>query len=101
MLHHRPGCSRTPRCEPHPPWASDAKLRMNPRNRLCLNALNDRAFDRRLMFFDQGLRVCFTRKFEPKPRDDGLKWLLNSQGQAIRLPRKFQPDLLLSKANAA
>jgi putative restriction endonuclease len=37
-------------------WAEDPKQRMNPRNGLCLNALHDRASDRRLMF-DADLKV--------------------------------------------
>src|SRR2546423_731155 len=39
------------------PWASNAKQRMNPRNSLCLNALHDRVFDRRLMFSDHDLEI--------------------------------------------
>jgi putative restriction endonuclease len=53
------------------PWATDAKQRMNPRNALCLNALHDRAFDRRLMFFDRDLKVRFhpSVKSRPNSRD--------------------------------
>ncbi len=82
------------------PWARDSKQRMNPRNGLCLNALHDRAFDRRLMFFDRDLKVRFRADFESRPIDDGLHWLLSYEGRAIRLPRKFKPDNLLLESHA-
>lgn len=83
------------------PWAQDAKQRMNPRNGLCLNALHDRAFDRRLMFFDQDLKVCFRANIKSQANRDGLNWLLNCEGRAIRLPRKFKPDVTLIEMHAA
>jgi HNH endonuclease len=83
------------------PWATDSKQRMNPRNGLCLNALHDRAFDRRLMFFDQDLKVCFRADIKSQSYRDGLDWLLGCEGRAIRLPRKFKPDLAFVEAHAA
>src|SRR6266481_7947900 len=74
------------------PWASDAKQRMNPRNGLCLNALHDRAFDRRLMFLDQDLRVRFSSGLKSRRTADGLDWLLGCEGQPIRMPQRFKPD---------
>jgi len=75
------------------PWASDAKQRMNPRNGLCLNALHDRAFDRRLMYIGGDMTIRFREKllrFEKK--NPGLDWLLGFEGKPICLPRKFKPD---------
>lgn len=83
------------------PWARDSNQRMNPRNGLCLNALHDRAFDRRLMFFDRGLSVRFRADVVGRTVPDGLEWLTNCEGQKIREPRKFKPDLALIEAHAA
>jgi len=82
------------------PWACDSKQRMNPRNGLCLNALHDRAFDRRLMFFDQDLKVRFRPEIESRADRDGLDWLLGCEGRAIRLPQKFKPDPSLIESHA-
>ena len=76
------------------PWAQDAANRLNPRNGLCLNALHDRAFDRRLMWVDGKMRV----RFAPKLHESGeaatpsLKWLLGFEGEVLKLPDKFSPD---------
>jgi putative restriction endonuclease len=82
------------------PWARDSKQRMNPRNGLCLNALHDRTFDRHLMFFDQSLKVRFRTDVKSRPNKNGLEWLLGFEGQPIRVPRKFRPDLDLIKQHA-
>src|SRR5262249_37766626 len=82
------------------PWASDPKQRMNPRNGLCLNALHDRAFDRRLMFLDEGLTVRFRSGVKFRRNLAGLEWLLSVEGQKIRLPQKFRPDVLLLSIHA-
>lgn len=83
------------------PWARDSKQRMNPRNGLCLNALLDRAFDRRLMFLDGDFRVRFRADIISRTARDGLEWLLDCEGRQIREPRKFKPDPALIKAHAA
>jgi putative restriction endonuclease len=81
-------------------WAANPKQRMNPRNGLCLNALHDRAFDRRLMFFDADLKVRFRADLKSGANREGLEWLLRYEGQPIRLPRKFKPDLALIESHA-
>ena len=83
------------------PWARDSKQRMNPRNGLCLNALHDRAFDRRLMFFDKELKVRFRANVKSRSPGEGLDWLLSCEGRPIRPPRKFRPDLALIETHAA
>lgn len=83
------------------PWASDPKQRMNPRNGLCLNALHDRAFDRRLMFFDQELKVRFRADLKAQANRGGSDWLLGFEGQPINLPQKFKPDLAFIRSHAA
>jgi HNH endonuclease len=82
------------------PWATDPKQRMNPRNGLCLNALHDRAFDRRLLFFDQELKVRFRTEVKCRPKSQGLDWLLNYEGKSICAPRKFKPDVALIQLHA-
>ena len=43
-------------------WAEDENLRVNPSNGICLNALHDRAFDRKLISFeDDGSIIIFPR----------------------------------------
>lgn len=85
------------------PWAEDAKQRMNPRNGLCLNALHDRTFDRRLMFFDADLRVRFRPELKSHTDHVGLEWLLRFEGHALHQPNKFKPDpaLLHRHANSS
>lgn len=83
------------------PWADDPKQRMNPRNGLCLNALHDRAFDRRLMFFDTELKVRFRPELKSRADREGLDWLLHFEGRPLRLPNKFRPDTVLIQRHAA
>ncbi|MBP7141272.1 MAG: HNH endonuclease [Opitutaceae bacterium] len=82
------------------PWAKDPKQRMNPRNGLCLNALHDRAFDRRLMYLDNDLRVHFRPEILSKKNCSGMDWLLNYEDCQICIPQKFKPDLALIEAHA-
>lgn len=80
------------------PWADDAANRLNPRNGLCLiNALHDRAFDRGLMFVDEGLRVRFSPQLLDEAANAGgsADWLLGFGGRNLILPPKFSPDLTL------
>lgn len=78
------------------PWAADPKQRMNPRNGLCLNALHDRAFDRKLMFVAQDMTVRFHEKLvRAEKKSPGLDWLLSYEGTPICMPRKFKPDAAL------
>lgn len=82
------------------PWAQDPNQRMNPRNGLCLNALHDRAFDRRMMYLDSDLRVRFRPEFLNKRTRPGMEWLLNCEGRQICMPQKFKPDLALIEIHA-
>jgi putative restriction endonuclease len=74
------------------PWAKAIKQRMNPRNGLCLNALHDRAFDRKLMFIDENMNVRFSPGLIAQRDNRELDWLLSCEGHPIRMPRKFKPD---------
>ena len=58
------------------PWAEDAANRLNPANGLCLNRLHDAAFDRKLVTFDNNLRLVVGRQLRntlaPGPLAVGL-----------------------------
>ncbi len=76
-------------------WAEDAAQRLNPRNGLCLNALHDRAFDRRLMWIDEDLSVRFSRRLGARTSrkgDAALDWVLAFEGVRLILPHGFSPD---------
>jgi putative restriction endonuclease len=78
------------------PWATDSKQRMNPRNGLCLNALHDRAFDRKLMFVKNDGAIQFSDELKLKnTNSNSLSWLIRFEGQKITLPKKFLPDFNL------
>ena len=84
------------------PWAADQKNRMNPRNGLCLNALHDGAFDRGLMWLDDGFVVHFSERLQAdaKKSDATLAWLTSFDGQPVRLPKRFSPDPGLLRRHA-
>jgi putative restriction endonuclease len=84
------------------PWAADAANRLNPRNGLCLNALHDRAFDRRLMWIDDGFVIRFARRLRTESRneDSTLNWLTSFEGTSLRLPSGFSPDRELLRRHA-
>ena len=76
------------------PWAEDEANRLNARNGLCLNALHDRAFDRRLMWVDDGLRIRFAASLcdAADVADSTRQWLTSFEGELLRLPKRFSPD---------
>ncbi|MDB6063855.1 MAG: putative restriction endonuclease [Pedosphaera sp.] len=76
------------------PWAEDEAHRLNPQNGLCLNALHDRAFDRRLMWIDDGYIIRFSEKLltELSGPEGSLKWLTSFEGKTLTIPKAFGPD---------
>jgi len=76
------------------PWARDPENRMNPRNGLCLNALHDKAFDKGLMWIEEGFVVRFSERFFQDRRVDNpaTSWLTGFDGKRLRLPKMFTPD---------
>jgi putative restriction endonuclease len=85
------------------PWAEDPANRLNPRNGLCLNALHDCAFDRGLMWVEEGFVVRFSPRLRDETSDSAttLRWLTSFDGQPLRLPNRFSPDPDLLRRHAA
>jgi putative restriction endonuclease len=84
------------------PWAEDIPNRLNPRNGLCLNALHDRAFDRGLMWIEDGFVIRFSKRLlaGALKRDNTAVWLTRFEGQPLRLPKPFTPDPVLLRRHA-
>ncbi|HTV43383.1 MAG TPA: HNH endonuclease [Candidatus Sulfotelmatobacter sp.] len=75
------------------PWSDDEKNRLNPRNGLCLNALHDRAFDRHLMWIEDGYLIRFSGRLSESTEDNETRrWLTSFDGARLLLPKKFAPD---------
>ncbi|VVS92158.1 HNH endonuclease [Desulfoluna spongiiphila] len=78
------------------PWAQDKKNRLNPSNGLCLNALHDKAFDRHLISLSDDFKVMVSprlKEYREVTDDAGYRFLMESEGKEIRLPRRFLPDV--------
>jgi hypothetical protein len=74
------------------PWAVRPELRLDPRNGLCLCALHDKAFDRRLISVDPEFRVLLSRSIEDQMPHPVIEHLFIAfRGQPIHLPDKFRP----------
>jgi len=84
-------------------WAENKPNRLNPRNGLCLNALHDRAFDRHLMWIDDGSLVRFSPQMHKatETSKEAVSWLTQFEGRPLLLPKKFSPDPEFLKFHAA
>lgn len=68
------------------PWRVNNKLRLDPRNGICLNPLHDKAFDSGLISLDKDFAVlCSPRLVLP----NNLK--PHFEGQVAKPPNKFRP----------
>lgn len=75
------------------PWSVNKEQRVDPQNGLCLCVLHDKAFDRGLVSIGQDFHVLVSAKVA-KSRSDFTKTVLqNFDGQKMRLPRRFAPNL--------
>lgn len=75
------------------PWASDTTNRLNPSNGLCLSALHDRAFDKGLIAVDAEYRVRVSPLLRKQKENAMVRtWLLDLEGNQIRLPERFLPN---------
>ena len=77
------------------PWRDDPANRLNPRNRLCLSALHDRAFDRGLITFDDDLRLLLSPELDRSQSHFLSQAFATYAGRQIELPEKFAPDITL------
>jgi len=74
------------------PWAVNQKLRTNPANGLCLNALHDKAFDRGLMTITPDYEIRFSERLLEKIKNrDSDTLFIPYNGEKINLPQKFYP----------
>lgn len=68
------------------PWSANEKLRLDPRNGICLSSLHDRAFDKGLITLNDDLTVrCSSKLILPK---DVLSLF---EGRIAAAPGKFHP----------
>jgi putative restriction endonuclease len=75
------------------PWADDEKNRLNPRNGLCLNAIHDRAFDKGMMWIENGFVIRFSRRlYKAVSSQETVAWLTSFDGRQLLLPKNFSPD---------
>ncbi len=78
-------------------WAEDEDNRLNPHNGICLCALHDRAFDRRLILIEPTLGVVLSSRAQRSP--DSVRRLLVGRGR-LRMPSQYPPDPgLLARAS--
>jgi predicted restriction endonuclease len=74
-------------------WAECEARRADPTNGICLNALFDRAFDRKLITFDEDFRLVLSKTLRDKRLSDYTKKILVSmEGHRLQLPHRFLPD---------
>jgi len=85
------------------PWAEDKENRLNPKNGLCLNALHDRAFDRHLMWIEEGFVIRFAPRLHKTTAatKEFVEFLTRFEGQKLLLPEKFSPATEFLKKHAA
>ena len=70
------------------PWASDEKLRTNPQNGICLNALHDRAFDRGLISLSDDFSVLYS----PLLSGESGTRFREFTNEKLKPPKRFKPD---------
>jgi len=68
------------------PWRSNEKLRLDPRNGICLNSLHDKAFDAGLIAFENDLTVIRSSKLRLPNELISL-----FEGRKATAPGKFHP----------
>lgn len=75
------------------PWSEDTANRLNPCNGLCLNALHDKAFDRGLIAFDDGLRLLLSPRLAEHYDNDTISAeFAKIEGKKLAEPERFPPD---------
>lgn len=70
-------------------WSLDAENRMNPQNGICLNRLQDRAFEAHLITIQEDGKILYSRKLEGKTRE---KMKRMCETGYMTFPKRFRPD---------
>lgn len=93
MLHHRRITSEPLLRASHiVPWSHDPRLRLDPRNGLCLNALHDAAFDRGLITLTDRFELQISKRLKAEVPGPVYKEMFESRaGEPITMPERFQP----------
>jgi putative restriction endonuclease len=68
------------------PWRTDAKLRLDPRNGICLNPLHDKAFDAGLISLTDDLSVIRSPRLQVPN-----SMMSQFEGLRAKAPSKFRP----------
>ncbi|MEX0314484.1 MAG: HNH endonuclease [Allomuricauda sp.] len=79
------------------PWSRDNSNRVNPANGLCLNSFHDKAFDRGLITVTPDYRIKTSQIVTNTKDKETSKYFLPYDGQKIKLPQKFYPDVKFLK----
>ncbi|QEG26578.1 hypothetical protein GobsT_13190 [Gemmata obscuriglobus] len=81
------------------PWATDARLRMNPRNGLCLCGTHDRAYERGLLRVSGDYVIRAVVPERVRSSTAVADWLIRFEGQKLQLPQRWipSPELLERK----
>lgn len=75
------------------PWSESESRRADPTNGICLNVLYDRAFDRKLITFDEEYRLVLSKTLKAKNRSEYVRiHFIAKEGQKLCLPHRFLPD---------
>jgi len=75
------------------PWSACEARRSDPTNGICLNALYDRAFDRKLITFDEKYRLVLSKALRDERLSEYVKAsFVAMEGRELRLPHRFLPD---------
>lgn len=76
------------------PWSRNTKLRLNPGNGLCLNALHDAAFDRGLITLSNRFEVIVSGQLADEiPANIYREMFADIVGKQITLPERHRPLL--------
>ncbi len=78
------------------PWSKDSRNRLNPRNGILLNRLHDKAFEERLISFQDDGEILYSPKLRIDTREK-LKRI--DRDGYLELPNKFKPDPSLIRAH--
>ena len=75
-------------------WADPKgkKIRMDPRNGLCLSATYDAAFDKHLISLDPDYRIILSKEIKEHYSSESVQtYFKQIEGTAIELPSRFRP----------